>query len=199
MNIPDSNRAANRRLVSPMQVEMLACLRILFVLMAPVAGYIAGSVSSASGLYISAEDSNLYEESGGEKVSFLSVSAVADDWFDCNWANCRTYVRYFNVSWSIYDGSSTFIGVAAKYLGVDFWCEDWSDYIVVNAGPANPTGSQSIPTGTFCTVGRSNGWNPYAGMCDTIQDCVYWPQYGLRILWMWTLPSTSAYNSQYWW
>lgn len=132
-------------------------------------------------------------------MSFLSITASAADWYNCSLVNCVTHVYGFNVSWSIYDGSSMFVGVAAKYLGVAFWCNDWSEYVIVNAGPSNPVGSQYINADTYCTVGRSTAWNPYAGMCDTAWDCYTWPQYGPRISWMWTPPSTSAYNFQYWW
>jgi len=199
MNSSHFTAVANLQRPFRTRSRVFAFLRVMLVMLAPAAGYIVGSASTASGLYVSAGASGLREQSGGEQVSFLSVSASADNWFDCNGSNCSTYVRYFTVGWSINDGSSTFVGVAAKYLGAEFWCEGQSRYYIVNAGPYNPYGSWTLNFGTLCTVGYGTLWNPYAGMCDTAQDCAYWPQYGPRISWVWSPPSTSASLFQYWW
>lgn len=175
-------------------------LRILVVLIAPIAGYLTGSISPVSALYISAGSSNLYEDSGGEKVSSLSVTAGADNWYNCNADNCDTTVNYFTVGWSINDGSSTFDGVVAYYYGVEWYCEDWNNYILVYASPSYPVGSQYISgPGVRCKVGIGTQWNPSAGMCDTASYCYWFSSEGPRVSWIWSPPSTSASSFQYWW
>lgn len=170
---------------------------ILLVLMLGAAGWSLGSQSSVRALWTSAGYySNLYESSGGEKVSSLSFSASTSDWYSCNGTNCTSTPSYVQVTWNINDGSSTFEKIFGIYFAMAY-CGDTATYTTVNAGPSYPSGSQyAYFSGGQCTVGYGVPWGWSAGLCDNGAGC-YTPGQGPHIYWTWSPPGSSAANFGY--
>jgi hypothetical protein len=170
-------------------------------LIAAVVAALALPSGTASALWTSATYSgNLYEMSGGEKVSYLSVSGQSSDWFSCTAYNCVSTPGYVSVSWSISDGSSTFHKIFGRYLG-QASCNERSVVAYVYAGPSYPSGSHTsyFPSGPACQIGYYVSWQWYAGMCDTNSDCYWNKSRGPHIGWNWSPPSTSAFSFGYFW
>jgi len=143
--------------------------------------------------------SNLYEISGGEKVSSLTVYGYSGDWFSCNGYNCTSIPNKVNVSWSIYDGSSTFDLIFGEHYATGF-CNSGKAMAYVWAGPGNPSGSfNAYFPGAACTVGYGVAWDWWSGMCDTYTDCRWNSTLGPHIQWAWSPPGSSAFNFSYRW